>query len=113
MLRFYTPWKDQKTFEFLTFSGSKENGHWAKEISMTLELQFRKRQVFLRLSQLYSGYCKVLYYPHFEPMLPFYTPRDHQKTFRSFRGYKKETLARDGLNLLRYHKRIICLCFNI
>ena len=30
MLHFYTPWKCQKTFEFLTFSGGIEMEHWAK-----------------------------------------------------------------------------------
>ena len=30
MLNFYTPWKRQKTFGFLTFSGGIEMKHWAK-----------------------------------------------------------------------------------
>ena len=30
MFHFYTPWKRQKTFSFLTFSGVIELEHWAK-----------------------------------------------------------------------------------
>ena len=30
MLHFYTPWKRQKTFDFLMFSGGIEIGHWDK-----------------------------------------------------------------------------------
>ena len=30
MFHFYTPWKRQKTFSFLTFSGVIEMEHWAK-----------------------------------------------------------------------------------
>ena len=30
MSHFYTPWKRQKTFGFLTFSGGIEMGHWTK-----------------------------------------------------------------------------------
>ena len=30
MFYFYTPWKSQKTFGFLVFSGGKEMEHWVK-----------------------------------------------------------------------------------
>ena len=30
LLHFYTPWKHQETFGFLTFSGVKEMEHWVK-----------------------------------------------------------------------------------
>ena len=31
MSYFYTPWKRQKTFGFLTFSGGIEMGHWREK----------------------------------------------------------------------------------
>ena len=30
MIHFYTPWKRQKTSDFLTFSGGVKIEHWAK-----------------------------------------------------------------------------------
>ena len=37
-----------------------------------------------------------IFWTHFWPMFPFYTPWKHQKTF-VFRGYKMGTLAKNGL----------------
>ena len=38
MFHFFTPWKCQKTFSFLTFSGGIEMEHWAKKWNIRLKL---------------------------------------------------------------------------
>ena len=40
IVHFYTPWKCQKTFGFLTISGGIEMKHWTKHILLNILLHF-------------------------------------------------------------------------
>ena len=53
---FYTPWKRQKTFCFLTFSGGIEIWHctalkWVKHLKVTVSELFRKQITFVRVEK--------------------------------------------------------------
>ena len=56
MSHFYTPWKRQKTFCFLTFSGGIEMWHctalkWVKHLKVTVSELFRKQITVVRVQK--------------------------------------------------------------
>ena len=62
---FYTPWKHQKTFGFLTFSGGIEMWHWTKMVNQIIISVSTARFCFsIPFIRLYSTFLKVLKYSY-------------------------------------------------